>query len=252
MKRNDAVVWFSCGAASVVAGKLAIKKYKDNVDIVYCDTGGEHESNVKFLKDCENWYGKKIKILKNENYIDHFDVVKKKKFITNQYGFAYCTHELKMNLREDAGYCESVNIFGYTFEEKKRAISLENHNIDMMCEFPLIDNKVTKDECLGIIWAEGINLPEMYKLGYSHNNCVGCVKGGIGYWNRIRVDFPDVFKKMSKIEREIEVTILKHRSGEKEGERMYLDELDPTAGNLQKDPQISCGIDCHLTIKKFN
>ena len=57
---------------------------------------------------------------------------------------------------------------------------------------------------------------------------------------------------MSEIEREIGVTVLKHRSGEKEGERMYLDELDPKAGNMQKDPQISCGIDCHLTLQKIN
>ena len=122
----------------------------------------------------------------------------------------------------------------------------------MACEFPLIDNAVTKEECLGIIWQQGIKMPRMYELGYSHNNCVGCVKGGIGYWNRIRIDFPEVFEKMSNIEREIGVSILKHRSGEKEGERMYLDELDPKAGNMQKDPQISCGIDCHLTIKKFD
>ena len=60
-------------------------------------------------------------------------------------------------------------------------------------------------------------MPKMYKLGYSHNNCVGCVKGGNGYWNRIRIDFPDVFKKMSKIERDIGVTILKYRSGKKKG-----------------------------------
>ena len=252
MKKNDAVVWFSCGAASAVAGKFAIKKYKDKVDLVYCDTGGEHSSNEIFLKECEKWYGKKIKILKNEKYIDHFDVVRKRKFITNRYGFAYCTHELKMELREKAGYCDSVNIFGYTLEEKLRAKKLQEHNIDMICEFPLIDNQVTKDECLGIIWAQNIKMPRMYELGYSHNNCVGCVKGGIGYWNQIRKDFPDVFTKMSKLEREIGVSVLKHRSGEKEGERMYLDELDPKAGRMAKDPEIACGIDCHLTVKKLN
>ena len=251
-RENEAVVWFSCGAASAVAGNLAIKKYGDDVDLIYCDTGGEHESNIVFLHECEKWYGKEIKILKNPEYIDHFDVVRKKKFITNQYGFAYCTHELKMKMRSDAGYCDAINIFGYTYEEIKRAEKLIAHNIDMSCEFPLIDNAVTKDDCLGIIWQQGIKMPRMYELGYSHNNCVGCVKGGIGYWNRIRKDFPDVFKKMSELEREISVTILKYRSGEKEGERMYLDELDPKAGIMQKDPQISCGIDCHLTIKKYD
>ncbi len=33
----------------------------------------------------------------------------------------------------------------------------------------------------------------MYRLGYVNNNWVGGWKGGMGYWNKIRVDFPDVF-----------------------------------------------------------
>ena len=35
MKKNDAVVWFSCGAASAVAGKIAIKKYGKKLDELY-------------------------------------------------------------------------------------------------------------------------------------------------------------------------------------------------------------------------
>jgi len=252
MKKNDAVVWFSCGGASAVAGKLALKKYGEKVDIAYCDTGGEHESNYKFLKDCEKWYKRKIIILKNKEYKDHFDVFKNKKFITNRYGFAYCTHELKMKLRDKAGYCESINIFGYTLEETKRAKKLKEKNIDMIVEFPLIDNQLSKDDVLGIIWKTGIDLPEMYELGYGHNNCIGCVKGGMGYWNKIRKDFPKHFKKMSEIEREIGVTVLKHRSGDKNGKRMYLDELDIKAGRFDKEEPISCGIDCQLTINDLN
>lgn len=248
MKKNEAVVWFSCGAASAVSGKYAIKKYGKDVDLVYCDTGGEHESNMTFLKDCEKWYGRKIIILKNPKYKDHLDVMRKKKFITNAHGYAPCTHELKMNLRQDAGYCDSINIFGYTYEETKRAKKLREHNVDMMCEFPLIDNKITKEECLGMIWKSGIELPLMYKLGYSHNNCIGCVKGGLGYWNKIKKDFPEHFKKMNDLERELGITVLKYRSGEKEGQRMYLDELKPNMGNHMQEPPITCGIDCHMNL----
>ena len=32
-------------------------------------------------------------------------------------------------------------------------------------------------------------------MGYNNNNCIGCIKGGMGYWNKIRVDFPEVFEK---------------------------------------------------------
>ena len=87
----------------------------------------------------------------------------------------------------------------------------------------------------------------MYELGYDHNNCIGCVKGGRGYWNKIRVDFPDSFDRMAKIERKIKATCLK----DSDGNRVYLDELDPKSGNFKKEEAISCGIDCHVVVNKF-
>jgi PP-loop superfamily ATP-utilizing enzyme len=36
MKR--VLVWFSCGAASAVAAKLAVEKYGDQCEVLYCDT----------------------------------------------------------------------------------------------------------------------------------------------------------------------------------------------------------------------
>jgi len=252
MKVNKAVSWFSCGAASAVTSKLALKKYGDDVDIVYCDTGSEHESNMQFLHDCEKWFDREIIIMKNEEYDDVLDVLRKKKFITNQYGFAYCTHELKIKLRNESGYCDSINLFGYTSEETKRAEKLQEHTLDMTFEFPLIEKRLNKDDTLGIIWKAGIKLPLMYELGYDHNNCIGCIKGGIGYWNKIRIDFPEQFNAMADLERELGITVLKYRSGERIGQRMYLDELDPSAGNFNSEPNIQCGLDCNLTMMELN
>jgi hypothetical protein len=81
----------------------------------------------------------------------------------------------------------------------------------------------------------------MYKLGYINNNCVGCVKGGLGYWNKIRVDFPDAFTKMAQTERLLGVKILKSK-----GERIYLDELPVGAGDYPTEVSIECGIFCHI------
>ena len=245
-KDNKVVLWFSCGASSAVAGKLAVDKYGDDVDLVYCDTGGEHESNHKFLKDCEKWYDREIIILKNPNYEDHFDVVEKTKFINSPYG-ARCTLELKRKMREKSNYCESINIFGYTIEEVERAKNFQRRNIDMLFEWILIDQNISKPDCLGVLWQQGIKLPIMYELGYDHNNCIGCVKGGQGYWNKIRVDFPEHFDKMAKIERKIKASCLK----DTDGNRIYLDELNPKSGNFKKEEPISCGIDCHLVMDKF-
>ena len=89
----------------------------------------------------------------------------------------------------------------------------------------------------------GIEVPEMYKMGYQNNNCIGCVKGQQGYWNKIRVDFPDVFHRMSEVERKLDVSINKRYEG-KNRIRVFLDELDPKAGNILKEPKIECGIIC--------
>ena len=57
---NMIICWFSCGATSAVACHLALKEYGDKAQIYYCETGGEHEDNKRFLLDCEKWYGKRF------------------------------------------------------------------------------------------------------------------------------------------------------------------------------------------------
>ena len=124
-------------------------------------------------------------------------------------------------------------------------------NAEIKAEFPLIDNQLSKKDCIALIAESRIEIPTMYKLGYKNNNCVGCVKGGIGYWNKIRVDFPDVFKRMAKVERELKRTICKDQSKKNNGERIYLDELSPNMGNYKTEPNISCGIMCQTTFDNF-
>ena len=81
----------------------------------------------------------------------------------------------------------------------------------------------------------GIDLPMMYKLGYKNNNCIGCVKGGKGYWNKIRVDFPEHFEQMCKQERKMNARVFKD---------VWLDELPPSAGNYKSEFEIECGVSC--------
>ena len=103
--------------------------------------------------------------------------------------------------------------------------------------------------CLAIIKSVGINLPEMYKLGYKNNNCIGCVKGGMGYWNKIRKDFPDVFNRMAKLEREKNIYLISI-PGKDGREIVWLDELDPSRGRYREE-HISCGILCDELTKRW-
>lgn len=105
--------------------------------------------------------------------------------------------------------------------------------------FPLVERELTKEEAHGICTELGVKRPIMYDLGYNNNNCVGCVKGGMGYWNKIRVDFPEVFKSRAKLEREVGNSILKE---------CYLDELDPNRGRMSGEIPTDCNIFCQLNI----
>lgn len=159
-------------------------------------------------------------------------------FIKNQFG-AKCTTELKRKVREKHQLPDDIHIFGFTVEEEDRAISFEERNSQLAVDWLLIDNGITKEGCLNMLTNAGIELPIMYRLGYTNNNCIGCVKGGMGYWNKIRKDFPAEFERMAKKERELGYAILKDKNG-----MVYLDELDPNRGNYGREPDIECSFVC--------
>jgi 3'-phosphoadenosine 5'-phosphosulfate sulfotransferase (PAPS reductase)/FAD synthetase len=244
------LVWFSCGAASAVAAKLAVDKYGDDCEVLYCDTlAYEHPDNPRFMADVAKWIGKDIKLLKSEKYDDIFDVFQKTGWLIGV-GGARCTTELKKNVRKQYQREGDIHIFGLTSDEAKRIERFEDQN-DVIAEWILADNEVSKKDCYRILQEAGIDLPEMYKLGYNNNNCIGCVKGQAGYWNKIRVDFPDAFDRMAKMERELNAAINKTYAGDGKRKRIFLDELDPKAGRGVPLPDIECGALCIAPEEKF-
>lgn len=239
IENSPVIGWFSCGATSAVACKLALSMY-ENVRLVYIETGSGHSDNLRFLHDCENWYGRKIEVIQSCDYTDVFDVISKRRFINSPFGAA-CTDVLKKRVRykfEKSVGSWSGQVWGFDFctREINRAIRFKQQYPDTKPLFPLIEKRLSKNECLGILEMAGIEIPKMYKLGYANNNCVGCVKGGAGYWNKIRVDFPSVFEKMAILERSIGHHCLKD---------VYLDELPDDVG--KNSPVVpECGLFCQL------
>lgn len=231
--------WFSCGATSAVATKIMCQETADPIIIAYTEVEEEHPDNKRFLKDCEGWFGQDITILRNEKYgVSIYTVFERERYLVGPYG-APCTKHLKRNMREAFQQPGDVHVMGFSAEEDARAEQFEERNPTIICRFPLIEQRLTKADCLGILERSKITLPVMYSLGYEHNNCIGCVKGKKGYWNKIRVDFPDVFERMAQAERHIGASILREK-----GNKLFLDQLDPAAGRGQKEPSIECGVFC--------
>lgn len=248
MDDTRVVSWFSCGAASAFATYLARDKYKTSVfEAVYCRVNEEHEDNMRFLNDFSVTCSLPIKIIGDiAHNFSIYEVFLKRKFIKGPTG-APCTMILKKNVRKKYQRPTDIQIFGYTSEERGRADRFIDSNNDVNADFILLDNNYTKKDCLEFVKDMGIEIPVMYKLGYSNNNCVGCVKGGMGYWNKIRVDFPEAFNKMAALERTLGHAINKDKEG-----AVYLDVLATDRGNFQKDKPADCGFTCEWEQTTFN
>ena len=250
MKKRRVVCWFSCGAASAVAPKLTLEHFKDDPDhevvVVRNVVREEHPDNDRFAKDCEEWFGVPIINTINEQFdVSSSNVFLKRKYMSGIYG-APCTMLLKKQVRKNFERHDDIHFFGFTVDEENRLERLYDNNNSLRTFDILIDKKLTHADCLGILKKEGIEIPEMYKLGYKNNNCFGCVKGGGGYWNKIRKDFPEEFEKACKVSRQLGSRLIKVK-----GKRIFLDELPEGFGRYSTETEIQCGILCETEWKGF-
>lgn len=239
------VCWMSAGVSSFVAGYLA----RETVDkFLYISIKDQHEDSDRFIADCAKVLGRDIETIKSEEYDCVGDVCRAFRFVASAYG-AKCTEVLKKRVRKKWEYehqdYDITYVWGMDLNEKHRADNLVESMPDFGHEFPLIDRQLTKADAHGICTNLGIKRPAMYDMGYSNNNCIGCVKGGAGYWNMIRRDFPEVFEDRAKMEREIGHSILHNANG-----MIFLDELDPSAGNMADEIMDDCSIFCQLALGK--
>ena len=131
-------------------------------------------------------------------------------------------------------------------KEINRAIRLKQQYPNTKPLFPLIEKQITKPDAMGMLWKAGIEIPAMYKMGYNNNNCIGCVKGGMGYWNKIRKDFPEVFAQMAQIERDVGATCLKDKDG-----RIFLDELPTWRGDPVEEIIPDCSLICQIEFQEI-
>lgn len=220
------ICWWSGGITSAVACKLAIDKFGiNNCQVIFLDTGNEHQDTYRFLKDCEKWFNLPIEILKSDDYKNIQETWYKHLSLNTASG-AICSYMLKRRVREkwEKNNQYDHQVFGFEYDKKElnRAKSLLANHPQTNPIFPLIDEKLTKENCIKIVKEANIAIPIAYTLGFKNNNCLntGCVQGGIGYWKKMQIDFPDKFETMAKVEHELTdlkgqpVTMLKDQSNE--------------------------------------
>ncbi len=234
------IAWWSGGVTSAVAIKVALDSFNyGDVQIYFCETNQHHPDNERFKKDCERWYGQKIHVLQNKKW-NSVEKVLEHGYI-NSPGGAFCTKVLKKDVRIALEKIVPFDfqIFGFEFDDKqiKRANRFIEQYPSSLAKFPLIDREINKLEAMKVLAKAGIELPAMYRLGFNNANCMGCVKGGKGYWNLTRKVFPAIFDRTAKLERAAGHSCLNGT---------FLDELDPQAGRHESIELPECGIYCEV------
>lgn len=225
---SDIICWWSGGITSAVACKIASELYGvDRCRFIMIDTKNEHFDTYRFKKDCERWYGKEIEVITDIGTGKKFesieDVWRKYKSLNVANG-AVCSSALKKAVRlawEKENYY-THQVFGFEFgaKEMKRALGMALNNPDAKPIFPLLMLGMDKEACINYVLEHQIKVPMAYELGFNNNNCLetGCVQGGIGYWKKMKRDFPAKFEKMAALEHELTdikgepVTMLKDQS----------------------------------------
>jgi hypothetical protein len=214
---------------------------RDKVDkIIYTHIDDQHPDTMRFVKDCERWFGKPVEILQSP--LKSVENACRQMAYINGVRGAACTRLLKRRVRQE---WESANqwfntfryVWGMDSKEAKRADRLNDSMPQQEHLFPLCEKSISKEEAHGILRQAGIKRPAMYDLGLHNNNCRVCVKGGKGYMNLCRRLFPDEFWARARLERLIGASCING---------VYLDELDPEAGRHEEPIVEECGAMCEI------
>jgi hypothetical protein len=241
---NRVICHFSCGAASAVATKLALSRYPESqVHILNAFIQEEHPDNRRFASDCECWFDRTVTVLRDAKYgASTLEVWRRERYIKGPHG-APCARALKRKLLDAFAQPDDIHVLGYTVQEQDRLANFrEASGLHVLA--PLVDCNLDKGDCLSIVERAGILLPEMYRMGYDNANCIGCPKGGNGYWNKIRRDFPERFNQIADLQESIGpgAYFLRDR---RTGDRISLRQLPSDSGAKTYDePSFSCSFFC--------
>jgi hypothetical protein len=211
-------------------------------EIWYAETGAEDADNKRFMRDCETWFGREVRIIRSEKYTSTWDVWEQRRYISGVAG-APCTSELKVIPRLAQQRADDVHVFGYTADSNdiRRAKALTENWPELHVETPLIERGINKAACLALIKQAGIDPPRVYALGLPNANCIPCCKAqSPSYWALIRREFPQEFARMANLSRELGVTLARHK-----GERVFIDEIPadhPVTEPIAPACDFLCGI----------
>jgi hypothetical protein len=243
---NRTVIWWSSGAASVVAAKLTLEVDPKAI-CVRCETANEDEDNYRFDAEASAALGVFVHAINSDKYASVPDVWDKRRFMSGPKG-APCTTEMKVAPRLKFQRPTDLHVFGYTADrdDVERFERFKTNFFEVKAVAPLIEKGITKAAALAMVERMGLVLPRTYAMGFPNANCLqtGCVKAtSPDYWSLLRLRFPNRFEAMAARSRSIGARLARIN-----GERVFIDEI-PTDWPVTQPIAPYCDFLCALAEK---
>ena len=196
------IVALSGGVASAWVGHWARTYIGKGVVYYFNDTKWEHPDLYRFLSDFEGALD--VDIIKDNDGRNPEQVFYDNKMLGSDRA-PICSKFLKAKKMQDFVLPGDKVYFGIGIHELQRAsrIAPIYERLGVEAKFPMIENPVLKHKPFELCQDLGIEIPQMYKDGFEHNNCYGgCVRAGAKQWLSMLRTYPDVFADRERIERE--------------------------------------------------
>ena len=147
------VAWFSGGVSSAVAVKLAAQ----NIDqIFYIHIDDQHEDTLRFVKDCEAWFGNPVVIMQSR-YRSVENACLAAGWVNGPHG-AHCTRSLKRRLRKEWERQQTRPlryVWGMDADEADRCSRLRDAMPKQEHIFPLVEGGLSKKDAHKVLRASG-------------------------------------------------------------------------------------------------
>ncbi len=218
------VVSLSGGLCSFFTALRVAERYGTaNLTTVFADTRIEHADLYRFLDETLPLIGGTHVTLDQGK--DVWDVFFEGRFLGNS-RVDLCSRVLKREpitrfMKENFNPSDTTLHLGFDIEELHRFERARQHWLPYTVEAVLTEKPyLTRPMMVDQLAKMGIELPELYKLGFAHNNCGGfCIKAGHAQFKQLLEHAPETYAYHRDKEQEFrefigkDVAILRRRTG---------------------------------------
>lgn len=237
------IVALSGGKASAWCAGWAFRNFKTVPVVLYFnDTKWEHPDLYRFLNDLEKYFNHPI--IYDSDGRNPEQVFIDERFLGNN-RVPICSKILKAKRLQSFYQDGDILVFGIGIHEKRRADRLVSayqvaaaklKKIPTL-RFPLIEENICPVDVDRFIQRVGIVEPELYRLGFSHNNCFGgCVRSGKGQWLHLLKELPKVYGDREETEKHLSIELGRRVSFLPDISLVELREYEEMQGQLFDNP----------------